>query len=55
MVLRHMRPFSTWLYNETKGMRNMEASKRVGSGTVRAVLMWRVMLCLLHFLYDIFG
>ena len=55
MVLRHMRPFSTWLYNETKGMRNMEASKRVGSGTVRAVLMWRVMLCLLHLREDTFA
>ena len=55
MVLRHMRPFSTWLYNETKGMRNMEASKRVGSGTVRAVLMWRMMLCLLHLREDTFA
>ena len=55
MVLRHMRPFSTWLYNETKGMRNMEASKRVGSGTIRAVLMWRVMLCLLHLREDTFA
>ena len=49
MILRVMKPFSQCLHAETKGMTNQFAFKKFRSFYGKlAVLMWRVMLCLLH-------
>jgi len=47
-ILRVMRPFTSSLYAEHTGMHNTLAYKPISiEGTV-AILMWRVVLCLLH-------
>ena len=48
-ILRHLRPYATALYAETVGMVNTNVSKTIGRTAQNAVMVWRVMLCMLAF------
>jgi hypothetical protein len=48
-ILRHLRPYASALYAETAGMINVNASKFIGRTAQNAILVWRVMLCMLSF------
>jgi hypothetical protein len=48
-ILRHLRPYAAALYAETAGMINTNASKTIGKLAQNAILVWRVMVCMLSF------
>ena len=48
-VLRHAKPLTSALYAEINGMNNREAYKKLSSLGCQAILLWRVLLCMLHF------
>ena len=48
LILRVMRPFTSSLYAEHAGMHNTLAYKLISVTGIIAILMWRVVLCLLY-------
>ena len=48
-VLRHARPLTSALYAEISGMHNRDAYKPLSALGCQAVMVWRVLLCMLHF------
>jgi hypothetical protein len=48
LILRHMRPYTTLLFNALQGHRNRNVSIILSEVTRIAILMWRALLCLLE-------
>lgn len=48
-VIRYAKPLTAGLYAEVRGMNNLNAYKELSTIGRQSILLWRVLLCMLHF------
>lgn len=54
-VIPYAKPLTVGLYAEVRGMNNLSAYKELSALGRQSILLWRVLLCMLHFDLDKFS